>query len=329
MPLAALLLGACSTSSSAVLTVDGRQVSASELKKELSYFAGNKKFVDAVGGVERIGKVGDYKSDFVANVLTNDLYGIVIEQEALARGAKPVAATKELRAEVASSMGGEDALAGFPSVYQEALVRRRLLVAGLTNVFVKQNDPKKYFDDHQAEFGSSCISHILVASKEGAAAARARIVAGEDFAKVAKELSTDTGSKDTGGVLPCGNTAQYVAPFAAAAGKLKVNELSQPVQTDFGFHIIKVTKRDEPTYDAAAKTQATTAVTKLADTQLTEALTKRLSAAKIKVDPQYGVLNPTGSGGLPVIDPKAATPNAKLVKPGSSSTEAVPSTTTA
>lgn len=71
--------------------------------------------------------------------------------------------------------------------------------------------------------------------------ARKRIVeGGEDFATVAKEVSEDPGSAENGGDLGCFGKGQMVPEFEEAAFSLEKGEVSQPVKTDFGFHIIQV-----------------------------------------------------------------------------------------
>jgi len=78
--------------------------------------------------------------------------------------------------------------------------------------------------------------------------ARKRIVDdGEDFATVAKEVSEDPGSAPNGGDLGCFSKGQMVPEFEKAAFDLEKGEVSQPVKTDFGYHIIQVydTKPDE------------------------------------------------------------------------------------
>ena len=80
--------------------------------------------------------------------------------------------------------------------------------------------------------------HILVATKAEADAALKRIKAGEDFAKVAKEVSKDPGAE--GGDLGWFTKERMVPAFAAAAFKLKPGQVSEPVKTQFGWHIIKV-----------------------------------------------------------------------------------------
>jgi peptidyl-prolyl cis-trans isomerase C len=87
--------------------------------------------------------------------------------------------------------------------------------------------------------------HILVATEQQAQAALKRVKAGEDFAKVATEVSTDPGSE--GGDLGWFTRDQMVPQFADAAFKLDVGQVSDPVKSDFGWHIIKVEgKRQKP-----------------------------------------------------------------------------------
>jgi peptidyl-prolyl cis-trans isomerase C len=87
--------------------------------------------------------------------------------------------------------------------------------------------------------------HILVATEAQAQTALKRVRAGEDFAKVAGELSTDPGSE--GGDLGWFTRDQMVPQFADAAFKLQVGQISEPVKSDFGWHIIKLEgKRQKP-----------------------------------------------------------------------------------
>ncbi|GEO12734.1 peptidylprolyl isomerase [Microvirga aerophila] len=89
--------------------------------------------------------------------------------------------------------------------------------------------------------------HILVASEDDAKKAQARVKGGEDFAKVAGELSTDPGSKTDGGDLGFFTKDRMVEPFAEAAFKMEPGQISDPVQSQFGWHVIKVEeKRNKP-----------------------------------------------------------------------------------
>ncbi len=81
--------------------------------------------------------------------------------------------------------------------------------------------------------------HILVKTYAEAVQVEERLKKGEDFAKLAQELSTDTGSKDEGGDLGWFARGQMIKEFEDAAFSLPVNQISQPVTTTFGVHIIQ------------------------------------------------------------------------------------------
>ena len=83
-------------------------------------------------------------------------------------------------------------------------------------------------------------SHILVAKQSEALAILERIKAkGEKFGKIAKEMSTDTASAKKDGNLGYFTKGMMVKSFEEAAFKLQVGEISEPVKSEFGYHIIK------------------------------------------------------------------------------------------
>lgn len=82
--------------------------------------------------------------------------------------------------------------------------------------------------------------HILVPTEDEAKKAQARVKGGEDFAKVAAELSKDPGSGKEGGDLGWFTKDRMVPEFADAAFKMKPGEISDPVKSQFGWHVIKV-----------------------------------------------------------------------------------------
>jgi len=131
---------------------------------------------------------------------------------------------------------------------------------------VSDEEARKYFEAHRGEFaGKESVeaSHILVkvskgapedadkAAKEKAEKALARVRAGEDFAKVAAEVSEDHTAK-AGGSLGRFSRGEMVQGFEDAAFALKDGEISNPVKTEFGWHIIKVTSKHDgssPTFE--------------------------------------------------------------------------------
>src|SRR5262245_15502079 len=85
--------------------------------------------------------------------------------------------------------------------------------------------------------------HILVDSKERAREVYEKIAHGSDFAQLAREYSKDPGSKDQGGELGFFKRGQMVPPFEEAAFRLKKGEVSEPFESQFGWHIVRVDDR--------------------------------------------------------------------------------------
>ncbi|MGN8644680.1 peptidylprolyl isomerase [Gracilibacillus sp. HCP3S3_G5_1] len=88
-------------------------------------------------------------------------------------------------------------------------------------------------------------SHILVEDEETANEVIDKLNEGEDFAELAEEYSTDPGSSENGGDLGEFGAGDMVAEFEDAAYGLEIDEISEPVQSSHGFHVIKVTDRVE------------------------------------------------------------------------------------
>jgi parvulin-like peptidyl-prolyl isomerase len=111
---------------------------------------------------------------------------------------------------------------------------------------VTDQDVKDYYEKNKEDFADITqirASHILVRTEGEAKKILERLKKGEDFAKIARDNSIDTGSAKNGGELGFFSSGQMVPEFERAAARLKVGELSEPVKTQFGYHIIKVTDK--------------------------------------------------------------------------------------
>ena len=82
-------------------------------------------------------------------------------------------------------------------------------------------------------------SHILVSKQSEALAILDRIKNGEKFGKLARDLSTDSGSAKKDGNLGYFTKGKMVKQFEEAAFKLQIGQVSEPVKSEFGYHIIK------------------------------------------------------------------------------------------
>lgn len=117
---------------------------------------------------------------------------------------------------------------------------KKLLAIALMLFFTIANvSAKKLADPNAANYTKVHAAHILVAEKYQAQALINRIEGGESFASVAKKFSLCP-SGQGGGDLGYFGRGKMVKEFEDAAFALPVGELSQPVRTDFGWHVIKV-----------------------------------------------------------------------------------------
>jgi peptidyl-prolyl cis-trans isomerase C len=153
--------------------------------------------------------------------------------------------------------------------------------------------------------------HILVDTQAEAEAALKRIKAGEDFAKVAKEVSKD--AADEGGDLGWFTKDRMIPEFADAAFKLNPGDVSDPVKTQFGWHIIKVEGKRQTTFPPfdQVKGQVQAFVVQQAQAELIEQLHKDAKIVRTAAAPVAPVA-PAAPGAQPADQtPNAAPPTDK------------------
>jgi len=161
-----------------------------------------------------------------------------------------------------------------PEAKSQLAMRSDQLIAGMLFQKISKDakptaaDLQTYYNEHKADYDTVTARHILIRMtgsavplKEGekdlsddealakAKDIRAKLVAGGDFAELAKADSDDAGSGANGGVLGDFTRGRMVPQFEEAAFALKVNDISEPVKTQFGYHIIQVTKHDTKSMD--------------------------------------------------------------------------------
>jgi foldase protein PrsA len=133
-----------------------------------------------------------------------------------------------------------------------SLQLKKLLEPKIT---ITEEEMKEYFETNKATYDTKeqvKASHILVDSEATAQEVRNKLLAGADFAELAKEYSTDTNNNENGGELGFFSKGNMVAEFENVAFALAVGEISEPVKTEYGYHIIKVEEKQaakEATYE--------------------------------------------------------------------------------
>lgn len=194
---------------------------------------------------------------FEDSVLTGTISMVLMRQLAAAEGITLTAEQVQAQVDVekASILGSgyyTDWAAvqkdtGISDEYFTQLVRDNELQKGLAE---KHGVPRTTEQVHAV--------HILVEDEATANTVIERLNAGEDFGELAKELSIDTGSGANGGDLGWFPRGAMVPEFEEAAFSLEIGKISEPVQSDFGYHIIKVLEKEmreieEEMYQALAQ----------------------------------------------------------------------------
>lgn len=140
-----------------------------------------------------------------------------------------------------------DAVLEMQGLTEEALkkeIRNGLLqeAAVTDGIEVSDEEIEQYYENMKTEVKAS---HILVEDEETANKVKKELDNGGDFKKLAKKYSTDDSNKDSGGDLGFFSVGTMVPEFEEKAFAMKKDELSDPVQSDFGYHIILVTDKKE------------------------------------------------------------------------------------
>jgi parvulin-like peptidyl-prolyl isomerase len=276
----ALVLTACGGGANAVAaTVDGEEIT--------------------VGEVEALTDPGEEPT--IAKEMFAQLLGFAIQQRIVT-----IAAEEELGIVLSEEEIQEEADLIFESANPEGLSREEFLASNqvteelLQGVALQQLLDTKVREAFAADLEQPtqedidaviaeaealyCASHILVATEAEANDILDRIDGGEEFADLATELSTDTGSGAQGGELGCSAPEQYVTEFADALTAAEVGVPTAPIETEFGFHVILLGEDELPTEDQVVEQLQVTAIGTATNAWFLE----QVENAEVTVEERYG-----------------------------------------
>ncbi|ASS94411.1 MULTISPECIES: peptidylprolyl isomerase [Bacillaceae] len=197
--------------------------------------------------------VAGYGADTLDLLVTNKLVeleaekaGIKIKDEEIQKEIDTMVESygdeKSLKEQLEASGSSMEALKKDIVVY---LQTKKLVEPRIT---VTDDEISTYFEDNKETFDQAEqveASHILVEDEKTAKKVAKEIAEGGDFAKLAAEYSTDTQTADNGGSLGYFGKGDMVGEFEDVAFDLDINKVSDPVKSDYGYHIIKVTGKKE------------------------------------------------------------------------------------
>ena len=320
----ALVTAACGDGLDAIdppaAKVNGDNISQDELDQELEAMSGNAKFVAFLvsqNNSVRNEATGTYDVGFVGRVLSRQILLRLIHEAFVEKKLGPLTeADRELvQADVEREVGGPEILAEFAEPYRTLLLNRSAEVAklqlSLSEQPIDDDAMREYYESTPELFRQTCSRHILfsviddtgsvdtesataqsVELEAQANAAKARIDAGEDFAALAAELSKDSNNNQSGGELGCNGPGQFVPEFETVLDSLEPGQVSAPVQTQFGWHLIKVDTREPQPFEDVVD-QIRQVLLGQAQEGFGAFVREELDAAKIEVNPRFGTYSKT------------------------------------
>jgi len=239
----AAVAAGCSSVRPAALTVNGDDVSRDSVDRELRAIADNPDLRKQIAATE-----GTIKSSGSTIWLTHVVTQDVVDREVRRRHIRVTTADRAAGQAEAGNFFGTQALAAFPKWFHDQTVaefsRQQALYRSIGTPATSA-DLVAAYDTTIAQLKAQCpsgrfVSHILVASRDRADTLAAQIRAGASFEQLARQQSTDKASAPDGGELGCVDEQRLVEPFGSTAASLPLNQVSAPVQTQFGWHLILV-----------------------------------------------------------------------------------------
>lgn len=292
LPLA-LILGACGSGvgNDPAATVDGIVITVDEVE---SLMTGESSVVNRPTFAQFLGAA--IQIQVILAVAEAD-YGVVPSEDEISEEADRIYADNGL------DLSREDFLEqrGFSENMLQAIASQQLAVTRVQEMLTSAEPTEEQLAEarKEAEWGLAevCLSHILVETEEEALDVLDRLEAGEDFADLATELSTDPAVVDNSGDYGCSPPARFVEPFAEAAMAAELNVPTNPVETEFGFHVLLVTDRtDADPAEIPSDEELAESLTPTLEVQaLNEWFAEIMLAAQVVVEEEFG----TWSAGPP------------------------------
>lgn len=236
-------------------TVNGKAISKEEYDQAVAYYKDYVEYQYGEGSWERDAGIGMTNREYYENYVMDSLTYRLLLLDA-AEKEKIVPGEEEIQEEFNSfktyfeNDEAYDEYLAQGNITEEYILQElktdlmvnKYLLDKIQNMIPTDDELKTIFDDLKMDTKVKA-SHILVDTEEEALKVIERINNGEDFAELAKEVSVDTASGTNGGDLDYFTYEQMVQPFSEAAFAMEIGEVSQPVKSDYGYHIIKLTDK--------------------------------------------------------------------------------------
>jgi peptidyl-prolyl cis-trans isomerase C len=295
------VLSSCSTVSPDAATVNGDHVKRSDFQSELSDWEHDTNAQNALSaqGLQILGSGANatVSTSFAAQLLGAEIQQKLMDQRLRQLGLPMTEADQATARQglAGSGSGSDQGFSSFSGTVQQFFVDNSAMSAAFQRAVATDAEVQKRYDAPGDTYTEVCASHILVATADEAAQVEKDLAGGTSFADEAKAKSTDQASAGQGGQLLDQNghcftkdeyDTQFDQTFVAAVYGATPGKPTQPVQTQFGFHVILV--------DHIGKAPIADVRSTIASDIASDELTKLYDTAKITVDPRFGTWNANG-----------------------------------
>lgn len=326
--LVALLgLASCSSTAAPAATIDGTKITDAQLAHEVNLFSFLAGLSRQPCGTKVPGETDQSACArfSLSNVIQEHYVDVYAREHQISIS----------DADVSKTLAGLDSQLGAPTVDKELksnhltrtdlseLARRVLLFSkvqsAVTAAQVSEAGLKQQYRQSILQFTTVQVDHILLKTQAEAEKVYRQVTASgateKDFLALAKKVSIDPSAKQNSGSLGSAVASTYVPEFGSAAAALEPGAISKPVQTQFGWHVIRLVSKQVTPY-SRARAQL---IQQQSITVFNVWLRDRISAGTVEVNPKYGrfdvktlsiqpIRSTTGSGVSPTPSPVNATP---------------------
>lgn len=317
MALGATLLAACAgppAGSAAVVNGDAIELSQLEAQVRAQVDAPDSPFA-GLPGDQRTGQIAELQRQILTRLVRVELLSQVAEERGITVSEQEI--EDRWQQEIAFQ-GDEQALLDLLVTLglTEEQARQQLAVqvaqeklqeAVAAEVEVDEQQVRAMFEERaaQGQYERADVSHILVETEEEAQAILELLAQGEGFEDLARERSTDPGSAEQGGNLGQQPRGTFVEEFEAAVWEATPGEIIGPVQTQFGFHIIRVNEFIRSSFEDVRESLADELRQQQVEASFGELISGLFASAEVTVDARFGAWDPA-TGEIVDADPLAS-----------------------
>ncbi len=289
----------------AAAVVNGDKISTEEVKRDFEKFKDSPQY-EAVAAQGSPGQIArQYQQAYISREIRKRILRAAAERQGIEVSDDEVnKRIDSIKKEFQSEKQFEEAVVAqgltldrLPGIIEDLIIEEKLRAKVTAEDVAAEDEVRAYYERHKDDYAETRVQHILTKQSERAnelsnqlqAASKGQVDA--LFKRLASRFSEDPSTARKGGDLGYSTLERFLKPFADAAARLKEGEVSDPVRTEFGYHVIRVVDRRVKSFEDV-KDEIQKRLSEGAQEQAWQKwLVEAYENADIDVSPQYGKLD--------------------------------------